>query len=84
MSKHLKQTGEGYWSHFKFGVVHGFYLFKMGIMSIVHAIFPDIYPFELPRMVIYLHEKIKNKHGTKLVRSLTNEVKEKYFKNDNS
>ncbi len=84
MSKHLDQTGEGYWSHFKFGVVHGLYLFKMGIMSIVHAIFPDIYPFELPRMVIFLHEKIKRKHGAKLVRELTHEVKEKYFKNDNS
>ena len=80
MFKHLEETGENYKSHFKFGVVHGFYLLKMGIMSIIHGIWPDIYPFTLPKMVIYLHEKIRLKHGQEILTSLTNEVKEKHFK----
>lgn len=75
-TKHLTETKESYWAHFKFGIIHGFYLIKMGLMSIVHSFFPDIYPFELPRMVIGLHEKIKKKHGTKLLNKLTQEVRE--------
>jgi hypothetical protein len=44
MIEHLKARNIEYWSHFKFAFGAGLVLMSAGIISMIHAIYPDFMP----------------------------------------
>ncbi len=58
--QHLKQVEESYWQHFKFASWAGFYLIYLGLVSLLHAIFPFLvarYPDKLFRDFLVKSQK---------------------------
>jgi hypothetical protein len=41
--KHLSQVEETYWAHLKFGIWAGIVLMWLGIVSVIHALFPFLF-----------------------------------------
>lgn len=68
--EHLREVQKSYAEHAAFSIDHGFYLLKMGVMSIIHGIVPSVFKFDLPKMVIGLYDVVIDKHGIGMVRKL--------------
>ena len=58
-TSHLKKTNQNYWAHGWFAVRHGFYIILIGIVSILHGIFPFFMPFFAPRSIMKLARMIE-------------------------
>lgn len=43
-SHHLKEAGKGYFSHAKFAIYYGILMIIGGITSIIHGMFPILFP----------------------------------------
>ena len=54
MFRHLEITGKSYRQHGAFAFRAGLWLFWAGITSIIHAIFPDVFPFTSEKIVMRL------------------------------
>lgn len=51
---HLELVGETYAQHGRFAIRWGFFLVWTGVASIVHGIFPSLFPFTAPRNILKL------------------------------
>lgn len=49
---HLSDVKESYWRHGWFAVKWGFFLVWTGVVSILHGIFPFLFPFLAPKNVL--------------------------------
>ena len=49
--EHLKEAGKSYQKHFKFAFLAGFILIYAGILSIIHAFIPNLFPFTSQKIV---------------------------------
>lgn len=65
--QHLKQVEESYWQHFKFATWAGFYLVYLGVVSLVHGVFP----FFAARYPDQLFQKFLEKSKSRLNRVST-------------
>ena len=49
--EHLKEAGKSYQKHFKFSFLAGFILIYAGILSIIHAFIPSLFPFTSQKII---------------------------------
>jgi hypothetical protein len=63
--KHLVETKESYWTHFKFAFKYGFILLYAALLSFIHGIFPGLFKFRSAKIVINVYNIIqkRNKPG---------------------
>lgn len=59
---HLKQVNQGYWEHFWFAQKWGLVLIGAGIASVIHGIFPPLFPFFAPRTVNRIARMIRSRN----------------------
>jgi uncharacterized protein YjeT (DUF2065 family) len=62
LNKHLRDTGESYWRHAYFAIRWGIYLIATGLVSILHGLFPSLWPFKAPNRVMTVAKVVKAKH----------------------
>jgi len=55
--KHLSQVEETYFEHFKFAMWAGLVMLLLGIVSIIHAIFPFLFSRTPDKIFKYFQEK---------------------------
>ena len=60
-SNHLQDARMGYLKHFVIAISEAWFLFKVSILSLIHAIFPWIFDFDLLDMRIKRLKKLKKK-----------------------
>lgn len=58
LKKHLQSVQESYLAHLKFGITAGIICLFLGILSIVHAVFPFILPGRPEKIYKYLDTKL--------------------------
>ena len=50
--KHLQDVKESYFFHGWFAIKWGFFILYTGIASIIHGIFPFLFPFTAPKNIL--------------------------------
>jgi hypothetical protein len=63
--KHLEDSQETYWSHCWWAVKSGVAMIVAGLASIVHGIWPQLFPFKTAKTVIDLYYKRLHNHKNK-------------------
>lgn len=56
-SEHIKKSRKGYWGHTWFAIYAGVTLIAAGILSIIHSIVPNFFPYQSERMIKKLLEQ---------------------------
>ena len=73
-TKHPGETDnpQGYWKHGTFAFVNSLILIYAGILGVIHAIFPFLFPFSTSTIVIKSFNKLvkSNRHIKELEREL--------------
>lgn len=59
--KHLDEIGVTYWEHFKFAIRIGFIMILVGILTVIHAIFPNFMPSVATDAVKHLNAILNKK-----------------------
>jgi len=62
---HMKETGWKYWSHLWHAFYQGWRLIRTGLRSIIHGIFPFLWPFDGPKMVVKIFKEIRTHEHVK-------------------
>lgn len=57
-SQHPRQVNETYWQHACFACSVGIRMILGGIVCLIHAIFPFLFPNTASRIIISLYQKI--------------------------
>lgn len=60
---HLTKARKSYWEHFSFAMYGGALLFYAAFASIVHGIFPRLFPFTSARLVMKLSNHVRRSHS---------------------
>lgn len=53
--KHLEEINATYWQHFRFAFHVGFVMILAGILTLIHAVFPNFMPSIATDVVRHLH-----------------------------
>ena len=56
---HLRKVNQGYFFHLLFALKWGGYLIFTGLVSIVHGLFPFLFPFLAPRNILKVSRMIE-------------------------
>lgn len=82
MNKHLKQSQTDYPKHATWALVSGVKLIWAGMTSIVHAIFPGVFPGVAAKTVIDLYYSRLHNHPNPDYQSLIEQAKQKQVQHD--
>lgn len=62
---HLRKAGKDYTGHGLFALKQGFVLIGAGLTSIVHGVFPFLFPFHSAKTVLRLADMVRGLHSYK-------------------
>ncbi len=68
--KHLKTAKQSYLPHGFFAIKWGIYLMITGLVSVIHGIFPFLWPFVAPRNVLKVARMIEQRGEDQLIASM--------------
>lgn len=74
MIKHLKATNQTYFNHMSFAFTSGLKMIYGGVISIIHSIVPDLFPFKAE---LIIHELIRSADKRRMERALERRYKER-------
>ena len=62
-SEHIKNSRKGWWRHTWFAIYAGVILIFAGVISIIHSIVPNLFPYCSENMIKKLLEQSKSLHN---------------------
>jgi len=66
--KHLNDVEESYCQHGWFAIKWGLYIVCTGLASIIHGIFPFLFPFTAPKNLLKLHKIMEDRKEEERIR----------------